>query len=314
MISIVVPAYNAEKYIRKCIESVINQNFQEYEIIIVNDCSSDNTLNIINEYAKTINNIKIYSNEKNMGEGIARNVGINNATGDYVMFLDSDDFLLEGSLSYINDMIKKYNFDIMTYSLSTNETSGTKHKEQLYTGDKAFSMFLCYRKMSGYAGGKIIKRSIIGDERFEKLRIGADGDFMIRMFSKAEKVLYSTKKIYYYRVYDESASERNIFSEKMLDGVKRLPLIKEKLFESNHLKKYESLYYVFEFRTLFARIYKMDKTNSVEKFKEDFNDIVNRMKKIQWLFLNKTLKWNLKNIIFLLKFWLICIKYKKIQL
>lgn len=311
MISIVVPAYNAEKFIKKCIKSVIEQKFDDYELIIINDCSTDNTIKIIQEYADKCERIKVYSNEKNMGEGNTRNVGINNAIGEYIMFLDSDDYLFNDSLNYINDMIKKYDFDIMTFPLSTSENISSKHNEKLYTGDKAFSMFLCYRKMSGYAGGKVLKRSLIGDNRFEQLRIGADGDFMIRMFSKSQKVLYSTKNIYYYRVYDESASERNVFSDKMLDGVKRLPVMREKLFSSPELEKYEDLYSVFEFRTLFARIDKMIKTNSVEKFEKDFYSIIDKMKKIQFKFLFKSLRWNIKNPLFLIKFWIICFKYNR---
>ena len=180
-----------------------------------------------------------------------------------------------------------------------------------YDGKDAFCMFLCYRRMSGYVWGKVIKKSLIGDERFENLRIGEDGDFMMRMFSKANKVLYTNNEIHFYRVHEDSISERTVFTDKMLDGVKRLPVMREKLFSSPELEKYEDLYSVFEFRTLFARIDKMIKTNSVEKFEKDFYSIIDKMKKIQFKFFLKSLRWNIKNPLFLIKFWIICFKYNR---
>ena len=96
-ISIIIPVYNAEKYLKKCIDSVINQNVESKEIILVNDGSIDNSQEIIDEYvAKYPDMIKAIKQE-NAGQAVARNVGIENASGEFLAFLDSDDYLEENS-------------------------------------------------------------------------------------------------------------------------------------------------------------------------------------------------------------------------
>ena len=89
--SIVVPVYNTEKYIRKCLDSIKNQTYTNYEVIIINDGSTDNSLEIINEYTKN-KKFKVYTT-KNKGLSEARNNGVKHCTGDYILFIDSDDFV-----------------------------------------------------------------------------------------------------------------------------------------------------------------------------------------------------------------------------
>lgn len=91
LVSVIMPAYNASKYIRNSIESVINQTYHQWELLIVNDCSKDDTLSICQEYEKHYCNIRVINLEKNSGVAIARNVGIKNSQGKYIAFLDSDD-------------------------------------------------------------------------------------------------------------------------------------------------------------------------------------------------------------------------------
>ncbi len=92
-ISVIIPVYNAEKYLPRCLDSAINQTLQDIEIICVNDCSSDNSLSILEEYAKSDSRIKIINREKNGGISVARNTGMKNATGEYVGFMDNDDWI-----------------------------------------------------------------------------------------------------------------------------------------------------------------------------------------------------------------------------
>lgn len=89
--SIIIPAYNVEKYIERCIESVKNQTFNSYEIIIIDSVSNDNTVEILKKYVS--DNTKIFQQKNNLGPGGARNVGLNKATGEYILFLDADDYL-----------------------------------------------------------------------------------------------------------------------------------------------------------------------------------------------------------------------------
>lgn len=97
-ISIIIPVYNVEKFLNICLDSVVQQDFEDIEIICVNDCSTDNSIDILREYAQKDLRIKILNHETNKGLGPARNTGLNYATGDYVFFLDSDDYLCPGIL------------------------------------------------------------------------------------------------------------------------------------------------------------------------------------------------------------------------
>mgnify|MGYP003371968625 FL=1 len=113
-VSIIIPVYNVEKYLRRCLKSVVRQTFEEYEIICVNDCSPDNSQNIIDEYVKKYPKlIKSFINEKNKGLGKTREVGINNSLGQYVMFVDSDDYVTHDYVETYYNAIKKGNLDVV---------------------------------------------------------------------------------------------------------------------------------------------------------------------------------------------------------
>ena len=110
-ISIIIPMYNAEKYIARCLESVINQSFNDIEIIIVNDGSTDKSLEICRKYAEVDERIVILNKENN-GVSVARNQGMNVATGEYIMFVDSDDWIDESMCQYLYKRISECNADI----------------------------------------------------------------------------------------------------------------------------------------------------------------------------------------------------------
>lgn len=97
LISIITPVYNSESYIRQCIESVLSQTYSNWELLLIDDCSGDESINIIEGYLKD-SRIKLFRNDKNKGPALTRNVGLDNAKGDYITFLDSDDFWAEDKL------------------------------------------------------------------------------------------------------------------------------------------------------------------------------------------------------------------------
>ena len=103
-ISVVIPVYNVEKYLEQCLDSVIAQSFEDIEVICVNDGSTDSSLEILKRYADNDSRIKIIS-QKNKGAGAARNVGIENAAGEYVYFMDSDDYLNADAFERLNDFL-----------------------------------------------------------------------------------------------------------------------------------------------------------------------------------------------------------------
>ena len=110
-ISIIIPAYNAEKYIEKCLQSIIYQEYKDFEVIIVNDGSTDNTKEICKKYADLDSRIRLISTE-NKGAGSARNTGLTEAQGRYISFIDADDFVSENYYSRMYKMIEEGNADI----------------------------------------------------------------------------------------------------------------------------------------------------------------------------------------------------------
>ena len=109
-ISVVVPVYNVEKYLRKCIDSIINQTYKNLEIILVDDGSPDKCGEICDEYAKKDNRVKVI-HKKNAGVSSARNDGIDNATGEYIIFVDSDDWLEDNAIEIMVDKLNEYDYD-----------------------------------------------------------------------------------------------------------------------------------------------------------------------------------------------------------
>ena len=125
LFSIIIPLYNCEKSIAKCLLSVLNQNFNNYEIIIINDCSKDRSLKICTKYKKKYPKIKIINQKTNKGVSSSRNLGIKSSNGEYIIFLDSDDYLENFSLYKLSKFIEN-NKKADTIVVSHNANSDGK--------------------------------------------------------------------------------------------------------------------------------------------------------------------------------------------
>lgn len=120
LISVIVPAYNAENYIRECLDSVFRQTYENIEVIVINDGSQDGTLEILKEYEITYDNMQVLNIENN-GQGHARNLGLSMARGEYVLFLDADDFISPITLEYSKKQIEKDGSDLCFFNWSRFE-------------------------------------------------------------------------------------------------------------------------------------------------------------------------------------------------
>ena len=112
-VSVIIPVYNANKYLERCLDSVKNQTLEDIEIICIDDCSSDNSLDILNEYAKNDKRFKVIHHDINKGESSARNTGINNAKGEYLAFVDNDDTIDINFLEILYDTALSSKADII---------------------------------------------------------------------------------------------------------------------------------------------------------------------------------------------------------
>lgn len=170
--SIIIPFYNTEKYLKECLDSVFNQGFNDYEVIIVNDGSTDGSEKIINNYLKKYKNI-IYLKQSNMGLSVARNNGVSKANGEYLLFLDSDDYYEDGFLKKLNDETLD-DCEVIRYQVQDVFDDGRviHYKDKTFpnmNGLDAFSL-LCYNHYVEIACAYCYKRKfwILNDFRFLK--------------------------------------------------------------------------------------------------------------------------------------------------
>ena len=170
MISVVIPNYNNSKYLSQCIDSVLNQTFQPSEIIIVDDCSTDSSVELIKKYAKKFSIIKGIYLEKNGGVSNARNVGIENATQEYITFLDSDDFYYsKDKLKNEMNLILNCNVEkVMVYSVTNNVNEQGKpfdndpiFKPDYMIGDVRLNLLLLTRNIKFVPRDYCIKKSLL---------------------------------------------------------------------------------------------------------------------------------------------------------
>jgi glycosyltransferase involved in cell wall biosynthesis len=223
LISVIIPIYNGEKYIKRCFESVFSQTEKNFEIVAVDDGSTDSTFSVLKEYENE--KIKVVHTE-NGGVSRARNVGIENATGEYITFLDVDDELLENALEGLLFLIKKYNADIsvMEKACCKNEsleemgkTDLSKLPVEVWEGLASLEIHAKDHVAGHSSCAKLYKSELIKKIRFEEGRkVNEDSFFTFLCFAKAKKVVYSTAVIYKYYQNNGSAS-RSDFSDKFLD-------------------------------------------------------------------------------------------------
>ena len=174
-ISIMIPAFNAEKNIRRCIESILNEEKNdEVEIVVVNDFSTDNTLNILNEYKEKYNNIRVINNEQNYGVSKTRNIGIANSKGEYIIMIDADDYINKGLLKLLIEEIQKEKNDIFRYKAVVKNDMSKKHPErfnidnteEILTGEEAIINWSKPQKQYAVPWIYCIKKDIYNDVKF----------------------------------------------------------------------------------------------------------------------------------------------------
>lgn len=244
--SVIVPVYNAEKYLEKCIESILNQNFDNYELILVNDGSSDKSGAICEKYAIDNNHVK-YIAQENQGHTIARNNGLSIAEGEYVIFVDSDDWIEHNLLSDCYKKVIEYgNLDIILYGYKRVGDNFETEKPQPYNEgvydlenikDKILPSILTSGRFS--LSERMTKKEIImkyQDYVDPKIKLGEDMLCCTLALSNAQKI-YVSKEMYY-NYFQHTGSVIHSYSNYTFDDWR---MIKKSLIE-NLLNKIPNFY------------------------------------------------------------------------
>lgn len=222
MVSIIVPIYNSEDYLPRCIESIINQSYHNIEILLVDDGSADDSLKICNDYASVDSRIKVI-HQDNQGVSAARNTGLKNMIGKYFSFVDSDDSLRDHAIELLLNDLLEYRADISLAMKSTVLSDGTirtaneDHSVSVYSGLDMLKRSLDGEAQTFSACAKLYKTSRFQTVRFAEGRsVNEDGFFLFQCYLLQPTVVQHNESIYLYYVR-EGSNSRDLFSDKHLD-------------------------------------------------------------------------------------------------
>ena len=305
-VSIIIPVFNVENYLERCLKSVICQSFKDIEIIIINDGSTDKSLEICKKFAELDKRI-ILINQENSGVSAARNAGINISTGKYISFVDSDDFIEHDMIEFLLNNLEKNNADIATcglydcYIKNNNKIkricNKNKNKFGIIDSHEALKEIFINGKVSFFIYDKLYKKKIFDNLRFCENIIYEDAEIMPKIITRASKIFYNFSPKYYYLRHENSITSSK-FKKQDLDIIK----ISKKNLEFIK-KNYNYASKQAEFRFLWSYLALIDKiiwSNLNLENSKEFKNILKFVKKNKFSIINNkyfTLK---RKLIFIL--------------
>lgn len=239
-ISIIIPVYNSDQHLRRCLKTICEQTFQDVEIICINDCSTDDSLLILQEYAKNDNRIKLIDLKENKGAAAARNIGIKNACGQYLGFVDSDDFIDQNFYKKLHDKAVKTDADVVKGDLLTYcpKTNSLKKESWIDINNsvKRHKANFCFSFTSAIYKTSVIKENSV--EFLEGLIHFEDPYFTIKAALFYQKLEVIDDVFYYYVNNPNSSSRKKItinHIESLIAGVvKVLDMLDEHCLDKTH--------------------------------------------------------------------------------
>ncbi|MGA9213447.1 glycosyltransferase family 2 protein [Kaistella sp.] len=212
LISLIIPCYNAEQTLEKCLNSVIQQSYNNLEIIMVDDGSTDGTSKIYKDFQSKDERIKVFKQD-NSGVSKARNKGVKTATGKYICFVDSDDWVETNYCSELYHLLVTENADIAIIEASYEDKNGNIifnkpiSDEKIFDGKRALALLLEDKVMQSHPWGKLYKADFLKNVSFpENLKCFEDYSTLFKIFDKAVKVVRSNDQLYHYIQHDDSLS------------------------------------------------------------------------------------------------------------
>lgn len=256
-VSVIVPVYNTQDHLKRCIESIINQSYKNIELILIDDCSTDGSPSIINDYQSIYENIKSISLERRQGAGNARSVGLQEADGEFIGFVDSDDWVDLNFYRLMVDSINRNSCDISIASI-LNEEGGpiSSSSRYLYSYENVINNFTALNLLSRSFSqdiyitpiicNKLFKKSFIVSNRidFECESYNEDDIFTFFALLYAKKIVLTPGCAYHYFQRDNSITHQ--FSKKHIDSLlNAFTLIRRRLIDEKIFDQYSHEYFTF---------------------------------------------------------------------
>lgn len=289
-VSIVVPVYNVEKYLQRCVSSILGQTLQDIEIILVDDGSRDSSGKLCDEYAKEDSRIVVVHKE-NGGLSSARNAGIDVATSPYIGFVDSDDYIDEEMYEKLYNWITENEADIAMCELchcyeDKEITKRTNTEFGVVNDEQAIRLVMEGNKATVSAVNKLYKTSIFDKVKYPVGKLTEDAFVIVEVLMQARKVVYSTEELYYY-VHRKNSITTSRFKKKDLNVLEAYSKNRELI-----KKNYPALRDVADMRCIWAHFYVLDKMMLSKELEE--KDIQKKIIKT----LRKNYKFIMKNELF----------------
>ncbi len=327
-VSIIIPVYNGEKVLERCLNSVLAQTYTDFELIIINDGSTDRSIDIINEYKNKDNRIKVINN-KNNGVSETRNIGIEASIGEYIQFVDCDDYIESNMLSNMVDNIENAKVDLIVTGIFLDIENGNDVKRSIQTfkyenlhGKANIARGVLERLDGAYIHSlwnKIFKRDIIVKNNIKmdkNINLGEDLIFNLEYLKRCENIVFDDKCYYHYCMQaTESLTAR--YRENKLELMKLLYDKCEEYFYYCGLKNFELLNNVFikwmyscfiDMNNIQCKLTIKEKIKYIKESRENYIEIINKTNNLGLMlgilkaFLRYPfLAWILSKIIYIIK-------------
>lgn len=320
LVSIIVPIYNVEKYVERCIDSIINQTLKEIEIILVDDGSTDNSGKICDEYARRDERIKVI-HKKNGGQCSARNVGLDIAKGEYIGFVDSDDFIKLYMYEILYLQINKYNADIIKCNFVDVIDGQIKQYEEsnlttIYDTEKAFYNFINepYRFNKHFKAimwDGLYKTKLFEEIRFPEGFIYEEGYVLPKLFLKSNKLVHLDKNLYYY-VKNKKGTMAQGLNENGLKSIDDWKEIHYLLYDKYPmLNKYTAYRWIDKYLNLYKSLYYRKDIDKNDYYKNYIRcELKNRISYFQAIITDKKILKKVRIFNYNPKLYLFFLKYK----
>lgn len=280
-VSVIIPVYNVEKYLERCLDSLLNQKFKDYELIIVNDGSPDNSQDIIDRYVKKYpKKIRAFKKE-NGGISTARNLGLKNTKSKYVTFVDSDDYVHENYLKSMYDKISSDDYDFVVCDLVLAYPDGKlERKSSLFEKDLTTPKEIKEKMHDFYpiVANKMYKTELITEDNlFHEGVLYEDVEFMYRLFSKVKKIGVVDEGLYYY--YQNSTSIMHTFNKRLYNYVDNWNYIFDYYKEKDIFTQYKDVLEYSFVRYTYATFLKRATNFDYDDYLDALNYAITEVKK-----------------------------------
>ena len=280
LVSIIVPIYNVDKFLVECLQSILNQSHEKLDIILVDDGSTDKSGLICDDFAKKDNRIRVFHTENN-GVSSAKNLGIKNSNGEYICFVDADDYLLPNHIEYFLSIIRDCDVAFSYKYLSDYNKQGkdNKNEARIISGEQAATDLLYYKINIG-VWNKMFKKSFLNkyDILFYVNQFMGEGfNFNMKAFQHAEKVSAGFLATYFYRRNNENSATTKFSIEKRNNAFESIDKIKEDLIIKT--KKIKTAWYFAYWRTHSDAFDLLILSGQFKLYKENYKEIKSIVKK-----------------------------------